>query len=442
MPDDLFARAGAQDRARQAPLADRMRPQSIDEIRGQAHILGPGKLLRRAISTDRLSSVILWGQPGTGKTSLASVISKTTDKPFRQLNAVTDGLQELRKLIKEAEDSLQLYGRQTLLFIDEIHRFNKSQQDGLLPYVENGTFILIGATTQNPYFSVNPALLSRSLIFELYALKDVDIVDLMKRALQDKERGLGNFKVRVDDEAFAHLAHYAQGDVRKALNALELAVFSTPENSQGLRHIDLTTAEESIQQPAVVYDKTGDDHYDIISAFIKSMRGSDPQAALHYLARMLHAGEDPLFIARRMVIFASEDIGMACPEAVSIAQACADSLQFIGMPEGRIILGQGVVFLSEAPKSNASYLAINAALSDVRTGHTGSVPNHLKDSHYSGSKKLGHGKGYLYPHDFPGHVVDQSYLPEGLKDRVYYIPDETVPIKYRGPQHSKEVRDD
>lgn len=432
MQDDLFSRAGDQDRSRQAPLADRMRPQSLDDILGQNHILGPGKLLHRAITTGRLTSVILWGQPGTGKTSLASVISKTTDKPFRRLNAVTDGLPDLRRLIKEAEEDLKLYGRQTLLFIDEIHRFNKTQQDGLLPYVENGTLILIGATTQNPYFSVNPALLSRSLIFELQPLTEDHIKDLMTKALTDTSRGLGAFKTQVDQKALDHLAHYAQGDVRKALNALELAVLSSPSDKTGVRHIDLATAEESIQQPAVIYDKTGDGHYDVISAFIKSMRGSDPQAALHYLARMLHAGEDPLFIARRMVIFASEDIGMACPEAIVIAQACADSLQFVGMPEGRIILSQGVVYLSESPKSNASYRAINTALSDVRKGMTGPVPDHLKDSHYSGADKLGHGKGYLYPHDFPGHVVAQDYLPEALKGRFYYIPDDTVPPKGGG----------
>lgn len=429
MQDDLFSQAGARDRARQAPLADRMRPQNLDDILGQDHILGPGKLLRRAISADRLSSVILWGQPGTGKTSLASVISQTTDKPFRQLNAVTDGLPDLRRLIKEAEEELQLYGRQTLLFIDEIHRFNKTQQDGLLPYVEKGTLILIGATTQNPYFSVNPALLSRSLIFELKPLTETHIRTLLARALQDEDRGLGHFKAQVDAEALDHLAHYAQGDVRKALNALELAVLSTPADDTGRRHIDLSIAEESIQQPAVIYDKTGDGHYDVISAFIKSMRGSDPQAALHYLARMLHAGEDPLFIARRMVIFASEDVGMACPQAAILAQAIADGLQFVGMPEGRILLGQGVVYLSEAPKSNASYLGINAALADVRQGVTGPVPDHLKDSHYAGAENLGHGQGYRYPHHYPGHWVDQDYLPEALRGKVYYRPDDTVPPK-------------
>lgn len=424
--DDLFALAGDANRQKMAPLADRMRPQNLDDVMGQEAILGPGKLLRRSIETNRLSSLIFWGHPGSGKTTLAHIIAKQTKRPFHQLNAVTEGLPELRKLLKKAQDDLNLYNRQAIIFVDEIHRFNKAQQDGLLPYVENGTITLIGATTQNPYFALNPALLSRSLIFELQPLDQHQIQHLLERALEDEENGLGMYQSSATTEALAHLAHYAQGDARVALNALELAVLSTVPDDRGIRQINLAVAEESIQRPAVVYDNTGDEHYDIISAFIKSVRGSDTQASLYYLARMIDAGEDPLFIARRIVILASEDIGMADPNALVIAQSAAQALQFIGMPEGRIILSQAVVYLSQAPKSNASYLAIDAALRDVRSGHNGPVPNHLKDSHYAGAKKLKHGLGYKYPHAFLGHWVNQQYLPDALKDRIYYSPDDTV----------------
>lgn len=409
-----------------APLADRMRPETLDDILGQEALIGPGKLLRRAIESQRLSSIILWGPSGSGKTSLANVISKETKTPFVQLNAVTDGLPELRKLLKEAEDRLKFHQTQTILFIDEIHRFNKTQQDGLLPAVENGTVILIGATTQNPYFSLNRALLSRSLIFQLNSLTEKDIIMLCQRALTDKQRGLGQYHVDITADALSHFARYSQGDVRSALNALELAVLSSPSDDQGTIHIDLAVAEESIQKPAVHYDATGDEHYDIISAFIKSMRGSDPDAALYYLARMLDAGEDPLFIARRIVILSTEDIGMADPQALVIAQSAANALQFVGMPEGRIILGQAVVYMALAPKSNASYLGIDKALSDVRQGRIGAVPNHLRDAHYAGAKDLGHGKGYRYPHDFPNHYVPQQYLPKELLNNEYYIEDDTV----------------
>lgn len=434
---DLFQDAGHQTRRKNAPLADRMRPTSLDEIIGQDAILGPGKILRRAIESNRLSSIVLWGKPGSGKTTLAMVISQVTKQPFRQLNAVTDGLPELRAMIRDAQENLNLYGAQTLLFIDEIHRFNKTQQDALLPYVENGTFTLIGATTQNPYFSLNPALLSRSLIFELQPLSTNEIIALLQRALADSKQGLGMYDTTITDDALHHFAHHAQGDARIALNALELAVLSTPAQKDGTRHIDLATAEESIQRPAVVYENTGDDHYDIISAFIKSMRGSDASAALYYLARMIDAGEDPLFIARRMVILSCEDIGMADPQALVVAQSAAQALQFVGMPEGRIILGQAVVYLSEAPKSNASYIAIDAALGDVRKGRMGTVPVHLRDAHYKGAKQLGHGSGYQYPHHFPHHWVAQQYLPDNLLGTIYYQPDDTVP-----PSYLKEITDE
>ncbi len=415
-----------------APLADRMRPKTLDEVVGQEALIGPGKLLRRAIESNRLSSIILWGSSGCGKTTLAMVIAEVTKRPFARLNAVTDGLPELRKLIKKAEDELNLYGRQTILFVDEVHRFNKAQQDGLLPSVEKGTIILIGATTQNPYFSINRALLSRSLIFELKPLSKEDITGLCRRALSDRERGLGAYHVSVTDEALDHFANYSQGDARMALNALELSVLSSPSDSNGTIHIDLAVAEESIQRPAVSYDATGDEHYDIISAFIKSMRGSDADAALYYLARMLDAGEDPLFIARRIVVLSCEDIGMADPQALVVAQSAASALQFVGMPEGRLILSQAVVYMAKAPKSNASFLGIDKALGDVRRGKNGAVPNHLKDAHYQGAAELGHGLGYKYPHDYPMHQVKQQYLPDDLVGTRYYIEDDTVTAQKGG----------
>ena len=426
--DNLFsASMNYNDRA---PLAQRMRPQSIDEIIGQEHILAPGKLLRRSIDTDRLSSIILYGPPGCGKTTIANVIAKVTHKFFQNLNAVTDGVPELRKVVKKAEDDLALYNQQTILFIDEIHRFNKSQQDALLPWVEKGVVILIGATTQNPFFSLNPALLSRSLIFKLEALEISDVVGLLTRALSDKERGLGNYHTDVSEEALEHLANCAQGDVRIALNGLELAVISSAPDENGVRHIDLAAAEESIQRPAVVYDNTGDEHYDIVSAFIKSMRGSDADAAVYYLARMLDAGEDPLFIARRMVILAAEDVGLADPNALVVAQSAANALQFVGLPEGRIILSEAVIAC--APKSNSAYMAIDTALADLRSGKAASVPKHLRDSHYKGAAKFGHGKGYKYPHDYEGAWVEQEYLPEKLKGTVYYRPSARDKSRKRG----------
>ncbi len=407
-----------------APLAQRMRPANLDDIIGQEHILAKGKLLRRAIETDKLASLIFWGAPGCGKTTLANVIAKVTQKAYVSLNAVTDGVAELRKMTAKAEEELSLYGRQTILFIDEIHRFNKGQQDALLPSVERGLVVLIGATTQNPYFSLNPALLSRSMIFELKPLTTENIKTLLKRAAADQEKGLGAYRTNISEEALTHLANCAQGDARIALNGLELAVLSSAPDQSGVRQIDLTVVEESIQRPAVVYDNTGDEHYDIISAFIKSMRGSDSDAAIYYLARMLDAGEDPLFIARRIVILAAEDIGMADPQALVVAQSAASALQFIGMPEGQLILAEAVIYMATAPKSNSCYLAVDSALEDIRRGQMGSVPKHLKDAHYSGAKKLGYGEGYRYPHDFPDGYVKQQYLPDLVKDRVYYQPSE------------------
>lgn len=428
--DNLFSRGN--DYTAKAPLAQRMRPQRIDEIVGQQHILAPGKLLRRSIDTDRLSSLIFYGPPGCGKTTVANVIAKVTNKFFQSLNAVTDGVPELRKVVKKAEEDLALYNQQTILFIDEIHRFNKSQQDALLPWVEKGVVILIGATTQNPFFSLNPALLSRSLIFKLEALEISDVVGLLKRALADEERGLGSYRTEVTEEALEHLAKCANGDVRIALNGLELAVISSAPDADGIRHIDLKTAEESIQRPAVVYDNTGDEHYDIISAFIKSIRGSDADAAVYYLARMLDAGEDPLFIARRMVISAAEDVGLADPQALVIAQSAAGALQFVGLPEGRIILSEAVIYLACAPKSNSAYLAIDTALGDLRQGKAEPVPRHLRDSHYKGAAQFGHGKDYKYPHDYPGAFVKQQYLPEKLTGTIYYRPTERDINKKRG----------
>lgn len=404
-----------------APLAERMRPETLDEIIGQEEILAQGKLLRRAIETDRLSSLIFHGPPGSGKTTIASVIAHVTKKHFAKLNAVTAGIQDLRKLIGDAEERLGMYQQQTIVFIDEIHRFNKGQQDALLPAVERGLVILIGATTENPYFSINAALLSRSLIFKLNPLATQDIINLLKRSLKNN-KGLANYKIEITEEALWHFAHSAQGDARIALNGLELAVLSSPPNNEGVRLIDLDTAEESIQRPAIVYDKTGDEHYDIISAFIKSMRGSDPDATLHYLARMLDAGEDPRFIARRIVIHAAEDVGLADPQALVIAQSAADAINFIGLPEGKLILTQAALYIALAPKSNSVLKGINSALKDVTQGNIGPVPLHLKDSHYSGAKKLGHGQGYKYPHNYPQANVKQQYLPDALTNKRYYCP--------------------
>ena len=406
------------------PLAARMRPRTLDEYFGQEHILGKGRLLRRAIQADRLSSVIFYGPPGTGKTTLARVIANTTESAFTSLNAVLSGVKELRTEIDEARERYEHYGMRTILFVDEVHRWNKSQQDALLPWVENGTFILIGATTENPYFEVNAALVSRSRIFQLLKLTDEDLTKIARNALKDKERGYGKYWVTFEDGALEHLVSVASGDARSLLNALELAVETTPEvfpPEEGTEiYISKETAEESIQRKAVLYDKEGDYHFDVISAFIKSLRGSDPDAALYWLARMVDAGEDPRFIFRRMIILAAEDVGMADPAAVQVAVADAEAFDRIGLPEGRYHLAHAAIYLSTCPKSNSA-LGFFDALSDVEHEKHGEVPNHLKDASRD-SKGFGHGKGYLYPHSYREHWVAQQYLPAGLQGKIYYRP--------------------
>lgn len=399
------------------PLAFRMCPRTIEEYAGQRHILGEGKLLRRAIEADRISSLILFGPPGTGKTALARVIAARTKANFEWLNAATIGIDEIRKVIQNAK-ARKARGVRTILFLDEIHRFNKLQQDALLPDVEEGNIILIAATVENPFFYVNSALLSRSQIFELKPLTEEDILLLLNMALRDPERGLGNMRISMDDNALRHIAKMSDGDARKALSALELAALTTSKDESGQIQITVAIAEESIQKKVVVYDKKGDQHYDTTSAFIKSMRGSDPDAAVYYLAKMIYAGEDPRFIARRIVICASEDVGEADPMALVIATAALRAVEFVGMPEARIPLAQAVIHIAKAPKSNACYRAIETALQDIGTEETIQVPDHLKDSHYPGAKKLGHGKGYKYPHDSGGYV-EQEYLK---KKKKYYNP--------------------
>ncbi|MCL5024269.1 MAG: replication-associated recombination protein A [Nitrospirae bacterium] len=399
------------------PLAYRMCPRTLEEYAGQGHILGKGKLLRRAVEADRISSLILYGPPGTGKTALARVIAAKTRAHFEWLNAATAGLDELRKAIHSARMRKEK-GTPTILFLDEIHRFNKLQQDALLPDVEEGNIILIAATVENPFFYVNSALLSRSQIFELKPLAEEDIRRILHATLRDKERGLGNTAIVADEEALLHIARMSDGDARKALSALEIAVLTTAPDEKGVIRITLEVAEESIQKKVVVYDKKGDQHYDTISAFIKSMRGSDPDAAVYYLAKMLYAGEDPRFIARRIIICASEDVGEADPMALVLATSALRTVEFVGMPEARIPLAQATLYVTNAPKSNACYKAIEAAMEDVAKERTVEVPDHLKDAHYPGAKKLGHGKGYKYPHEYGGYV-EQEYLP---KKKKYYRP--------------------
>ncbi len=416
--DDLFAEeepACAAD----APLAARMRPRHLDEVVGQRHIVGEGKLLRRAIEADRVSSILLFGPPGTGKTSLAQVIAASTRSRFERVNAVESSVADLRRIIAAAGLRARQGGAATLLFIDEIHRFNKAQQDVLLPDVESGRVRLIGATTHNPYFYVNSPLVSRSQVFQLEPLGDDDLRGLMRRALADAERGLGGRGIVLDEDAAAHMATISDGDARKCLNALELAALTTPADSSGTIHLTLAVAEESIQRKAVVYDGDGDAHYDTISAFIKSMRGSDPDAAIYWLAKMIYAGEDPRFIARRVVICASEDVGLADSNALLVATAAAQAVELVGLPEAQLNLAHAVLYIATAPKSNRATLAIGAAIRDVQEGRTLAVPEHLRDGHYKGAKELGHGAGYKYSHDHEGGYVPQAYLPEG---RRYYEP--------------------
>lgn len=406
----------------QAPLANRMRPRTLDELYGQDEILGRGKLLRRAIEADKLSSLIFYGPPGTGKTTIARIIAATTKAYFEQLNAVAAGVADIRRIVQEARERLGRYERRTVVFIDEIHRFNKSQQDALLPYVEDGTLILIGATTQNPAYELNPALISRSRLFRLEPLGNEHIRAILRQALQDRERGLGNLRIDIQTDAFEHLVDVANGDARSALNALELAALTTAPDPEGIIRITLSVAEESIQRRVLQYDKNGDNHYDAISAFIKSLRGSEPDAALYWLARMLNAGEDPRFIARRLFVHAAEDVGLADPQALLIAAAAAQAVEFIGLPEARIPLAEAVIYIAAAPKSNAVVTAIDAACRDVTEKRAGTVPPHLQDASHPGAKRLGRGVGYKYPHAFPGAYVKQQYLPDGLGPAAYYQP--------------------
>ena len=422
---DLFDYMRASTQEQESPLASRMRPTTLDEVVGQKHIIGKDKLLYRAIRADQLGSIIFYGPPGTGKTTLAKVIANTTSASFRQINATVAGKKDMEDVVKEAKDALGMYGKKTILFVDEIHRFNKSQQDYLLPYVEDGTLILIGATTENPYFEVNGALLSRSRIFELKAMEKDDVKELVLRAVRDEKKGMGSYHAVIDDEAADFLADVSGGDARAALNAVELGVLTTERDpADGLIHITLDVAQECIQKRAVRYDKDGDNHYDTISAFIKSMRGSDPDAAVYYLARMLYAGEDIKFIARRIMICAAEDVGNADPQALTVAVSAAQAVERIGMPEAQIILSQAVLYVATAPKSNSACNAVFEAMDAVKNQRSMPVPVHLQDSHYGGSAKLGHGIGYRYAHDYPNHYVKQQYLPDGMEGRCFYHPSE------------------
>ena len=419
---DLFDYMRKTNQENDSPLAMRLRPRTLEEVVGQQHIVGKDKLLYRAIKADKLSSIIFYGPPGTGKTTLAKVIANTTSADFCQINATVAGKKEMEDVVERAKNNLGMYGKKTILFVDEIHRFNKGQQDYLLPFVEDGTIVLVGATTENPYFEVNGALISRSIIFELKPLSKEDIKEILKRAVYDKERGMGSYKADIDDEALEFLADIANGDARSALNAIELGILTTDRSDDGLIHIDLKTAEQCIQKRAVRYDKTGDNHYDTISAFIKSMRGSDPDAVSYYLAKMLYAGEDIKFIARRIMICASEDVGNADPYALVVATNAALAVERIGMPEARIILSQAALYVACAPKSNSCYMAVDKAMELVKTTKTAPVPAHLQDAHYKSASKLGHGIGYKYAHDYPNHYVRQQYLPYELSGREFYQP--------------------
>ena len=419
---DLFEYMRNTNREKEAPLAARMRPRTLDEVVGQEHIIGKDKLLYRAIKADKISSVIFYGPPGTGKTTLAKVIANTTSAEFTQINATVAGKKDMEDVVAKAKDVQGMYGKRTILFIDEIHRFNKSQQDYLLPFVEDGTVILIGATTENPYFEVNGALISRSIIFELKPIPKEAVKELLKKAVYDEERGMGSYRAEIDEEALDFLADISGGDARHALNAIELGIMTTERSTDGKIHITLDVAQECIQKRAVRYDKNGDNHYDTISAFIKSMRGSDPDAAVYYLARMLYAGESVTFIARRIMICASEDVGNADPQAIVVATNASLAVERIGMPEAQIILAQAAAYVACAPKSNASCVAIERAMAEVERSGNLPIPTHLQDAHYKGAAKLGHGIGYKYAHDYPNHYVEQQYLPYELKGNEFYEP--------------------
>ena len=435
---DLFEYMREQTKDDDAPLASRMRPQTLDEVVGQEHIVGKNRLLYRAIQADKLSSVIFYGPPGTGKTTLAKVIANTTSAVFRQVNATSAGKKDMEEVVQEAKNQAGMYGKKTILFVDEIHRFNKGQQDYLLPYVEDGTVILIGATTENPYFEVNSALISRSVIFELKPLTKKDIRQLLFRAVEDNERGMGSYRVVLEDDAADFLADVANGDARSALNALELGVLSTERSEDDKIHIDLEVAGECIQKRVLRYDKSGDNHYDTISAFIKSMRGSDPDAAVYYLARMLYAGEDVAFIARGIMIYAAEDVSNADPQALVVATSAAQAVERLGMPEARIVLAQAATYVACAPKSNSSIMAIDAAMDLVAHSKTCPIPAHLQDAHYKSAAKLGHGIGYLYSHDYPYHYVKQQYLPDELEGTTFFnLSDNGYEKKIK--EHFKEI---
>ena len=438
---DLFDYMREQNQERESPLASRLRPLSLDEMVGQQHIIGKDKLLYRAIKADKLSSIILYGPPGTGKTTLAKVIANTTSAEFTQINATSAGKKDMEEVISRAKDFRGMYGKKTILFIDEIHRFNKGQQDYLLPFVEDGTVILIGATTENPYFEVNGALISRSIIFELKSLTAEDIKILLLRAVRDTEKGMGAYHAEIDEDALDFLADIANGDARAALTAIELGILTTERSEDGKIHITIEVASECIQKRAVRYDKTGDNHYDTISAFIKSMRGSDPDAAVYYLARMLYAGEDIKFIARRIMICASEDVGNADSMALVVAVAAAQAVERVGMPEAQIILSHAASYVACAPKSNAAVCAISDAMETVKHTKTAPVPAHLQDSHYRASGNLGRGIGYKYAHNYPNNYVKQQYLPDGLTDMVFYRPTENGYEEKIG-RHLKKIREE
>ena len=436
---DLFDFMRNENMEKDSPLASRLRPTTLDEVVGQEHIIGKDKLLYRAIKADKLSSIIFYGPPGTGKTTLAKVIANTTSAEFTQINATVAGKKDMEEVVKKAKQTMGMYGRKTILFVDEIHRFNKGQQDYLLPFVEDGTLILIGATTENPYFEVNGALISRSIVFELKPLSTENIKQLILRAVNDKEKGMGAFNARIDDDAADFLAEISNGDARTALNAIELGILTTDKSEDGTIHITMEVAEQCIQKRAIRYDKSGDNHYDTVSAFIKSMRGSDPDAALYYLAKMLYAGESVEFIARRIMISAAEDVGMADPNALTVAVSAANAVHQIGMPEAKIILAEAVVYMATAPKSNASYMGLEKAMSAVQNTKISGIPVHLMDAHYKGAAKLGHGDGYKYAHDYENHYVNQQYLPDELVNEVFYNPGD-LGYEVKVKEHFKKIK--